>query len=144
VSYERGDVSPLHASATGKAILAFLEPKEQKQIIKDIGLESFTDTTITDPKRLETEFARIREAGFSESHGEAIEGTYGIAAPIFSASGRVIASIGASVPVHRAEGEVRLHLIRLLTEAAEQITQELSSQEAEPTYTKRFRRSHQP
>jgi DNA-binding IclR family transcriptional regulator len=142
VAYERSDVSPLHASATGKAILAFLEPKEQKKIIQDIGLEAFTDTTITDPKTLEVECARIREAGFSESHGEAIEGTHGIAAPIFSISGRVVASIGASVPVHRAEGEDRLLLIRLLTEAATQITQELSSQEAEPATTQRFRRSH--
>ena len=143
VSYERGDVSPLHASATGKAIFAFLEPKEQKQIIKDIGLEAFTDTTITDPKTLESEFARIREAGFSESHGEAIEGTYGVAAPIFSISGRVVASIGASVPTHRGEGEDRFRLIALLTEAAAQITQELTSQQAEPTFTQHFRRSHQ-
>ena len=143
VSYERGDASPLHASATGKAIFAFLEPKEQKKIIKDIGLEAFTSTTITDPEVLEAEFVKIREAGFSESHGEAIEGTYGVAVPIFSYSGRIIASIGASVPVHRAEEKDRLLLIRLLTEAAEQITQELSSQEAEPTYIKRFRRSHQ-
>ena len=143
VSYERGDVSPLHASATGKAIFAFLEPKEQKQIIKDIGLEAFTDTTITDPKTLESEFARIREAGFSESHGEAIEGTYGVAAPIFSISGRVVASIGASVPTHRGEGEDRLRLTALLTEAAAQITQELTSQQAEPTFTQHFRRSHQ-
>jgi len=143
VAYERGDVSPLHASATGKAIFAFLEPKEQRQIIKDIGLEAFTDSTITDPKMLEVEFARIRESGFSESHGEAIEGTHGVAVPIFSISGRVVASIGASVPLHRAEGDDRLLLIRLLTEAAEQITQELSSQEAEPTHHKRFRRSHQ-
>ncbi len=142
VSYERGDVSPLHASATGKAIFAFLEPKEQRQIIKNIGLQAFTDATITDPVVLQAEVDKIREAGFSESHGEAIEGTYGIAAPIFSASGRVVASIGASVPVHRGEGEDRRHLIQLLTEAAEQITQELSSQEAEPISNKRFRRSH--
>jgi DNA-binding IclR family transcriptional regulator len=142
VSYERGDVYPLHASATGKAIFAHLDPKEQKQILKDIGLEAFTSTTITDPAVLEKEFAKIREDGYSESHGEAIEGTYGVAAPIFSISGRVVASIGASVPTHRGEGEDRLHLIALLTEAAAQITQELTSQQAEPTFTQRFRRSH--
>lgn len=143
VSYERGDVYPLHASATGKVILAHLDAKEQKRIIKDIGLEVFTDTTITDPKVLATEFEKIRENGFSESHGEAIEGTYGIAAPIFSISGRVVASIGASVPTHRGEGEDRLRLIALLTEAAAQITQELTSQQAEPTSNQRFRRSQQ-
>jgi len=142
VSYDRGEASPLHASATGKAIFAHLERKEQKKIIKDVGLPAFTETTITDPVVLDKEFEKIRARGFSESNAEMIEGTRGIAAPIFSFSGRVVASIGASVPLHRAEGEDRLLLIRLLTEAAEQITQELSSQEAEPTYYNRFRRSH--
>ena len=143
VAFERGDIYPLHTSATGKAILAHLDPKEQKQIIKDVGLEAFTEATITDLTVLERECDKICEAGFSESHGESIEGTHGIAAPIFSFSGRVVASIGVSVPKHRGEGDDRLLLIQLLTEAAEQITRELSSQEAEPTYTKRFRRSHQ-
>ena len=142
VSYDRGDVYPLHASATGKAIFAYLERKEQKQIIKAVGLEAFTPTTITDSRALEKEFERIHENGFSESDGELIEGTQGIAAPIFSFSGRVVASIGVSVPKHRGEGDNRDLLIRLITEAAEQITRELSSQEAEPTTTKRFRRSH--
>jgi len=142
VSYDRGDVYPLHASATGKAILAYLDRKEQKQIIKTIGLKSFTPTTITQSSILEREFEKIRENGFSESDGELIEGTQGIAAPIFSFSGRVVASIGVSVPQHRGEGENRRLLIQSLTEAAEQITQELTSQQAEPTYTQRFRRSN--
>ena len=133
VSYELGDVYPLHASATGKAIFAFLEPKERKQIIKAVGLEAFTSATITEPDILEKEAEKIRQIGYSESHGEAIEGTRGIAAPIFSFSGRVIASIGASVPKHRGEGANRTLLIRMLTEAAEQITRELTTQEVQPT-----------
>jgi len=142
VSYDRGDIHPLHASATGKAILAHLDRKEQKRIIKEVGLEAFTPTTITDPDILEKELEAIRELGFSESHGEAIEGTRGIAAPIFSFSGRVVASIGASVPEHRGKGDDRKLLIQWLTEAADQITQELTSQEADPTYTQRYQRSH--
>ncbi len=133
VSYELGDVYPLHASATGKAIFASLEPPERKRIIKEVGLEAFTPSTITDPAVLEREAEKIRQNGYSESHGEAIEGTRGIAAPIFSFSGRVIASIGASVPQHRGVGENRTQLIRMLTEAAEQITHELTTQEVPST-----------
>lgn len=131
VSYELGDVYPLHASATGKVIYAHLEPKERKHIIKSVGLEAFTEATITNEAELEREIARIRAAGFSESHGEAIEGTRGIAAPIFSFSGRIVASIGASVPEHRGKGEDRALLITQLTEAASQITRELTNQEAQ-------------
>jgi len=135
VSYELGDTYPLHASATGKAIYAHLDPKERKQIRKAVGLEPFTDTTITDPDLLERESETIRDRGYSESHGEAIEGTRGIAAPIFSFSGRVVASIGVSVPQHRGAGENRARLISLLRDAAKGITQELTSQEVQPTQT---------
>ena len=141
VSYELGDVYPLHASATGKAIYAHLEPKERKHIIEDVGLEAFTDATITDPDKLEQEIDKIRNNGYSESHGEAIEGTRGIAVPIFSFSGRIVASIGASVPQHRGEGENRALLIHLLTEAAEQITRELTTQEIRSIHPKPFQRS---
>lgn len=144
VSYELGDVYPLHASATGKAIYAYLEPKEREHIIEDVGLEAITDATITDPIALEREVDKIRQQGFSESHGEAIEGTRGIAVPIFSFSGRIVASIGAAVPQHRGKGEDRTRLIHLLTEAAEQITRELTTQELRSTQTRRFQRSQQP
>ncbi len=125
VSYELGDTYPLHASATGKAIYAHLSPKERQTVLDEVGLEPFTETTITDPKALEREVAKICEEGFSESDGEAIVGTRGIAAPIFSYSGRIIASIGASVPSHRSEGENRQRLIDLLVQAAADITREI-------------------
>ena len=130
VSYELGDTYPLHASATGKAIFAFLERNEIASIIEEVGLEAFTETTMTDPVALDREASKIRELGYSESDGEAIEGTKGIAAPVFSFSGRIVASIGASVPKHRGEGSNRTRLITLLTEAAQQITNELTSQES--------------
>jgi len=135
VSYELGDTYPLHASATGKAIYAHLEPKERKQILRAVGLEAFTDTTITDADVLEREAEKVRDRGYSESHGEAIEGTRGIAAPIFSFSGRVVASIGVSVPQHRGTGENRTRLISLLRDAARLITRELTSQEVQPIQT---------
>jgi DNA-binding IclR family transcriptional regulator len=124
VSYELGDAYPLHTAATGKAILAFLDPDEQKAIVDDVGLPRFTDSTITQLSALRENLARVRKLGHAESEGEAIEGTRGIAAPIFSPSGRVTASIGVSVPTHRAQGENRRHLIRLLVEAAARITEE--------------------
>jgi len=127
VSYELGDTYPLHASATGKAIYAHLSPKEWKAILDEVGLERFTDTTITDPGALERESAKICKDGFSESDGEAIVGTRGIAAPIFSYSGRVVASIGASVPSHRGEGANRRLLIDRLVQAAGDITREIAA-----------------
>lgn len=130
VSFELGETYPLHAAATGKAIFAFLEPRIQKEIIADVGLPRFTSTTITDRAKLQRELARIRRLGFAESDGEAIEGTRGIAVPIFSPSNRILASLGVSAPVHRVKGESRKRLMQLLIDAGRNITRELNAFEA--------------
>jgi len=127
VSYELGDTYPLHASATGKAIYAHLSPQERAAIVAEVGLERFTETTITEPAALAREADRIGRNGYSESDGEAIVGTRGIAAPIFSFAGRIVASIGASVPSHRGEGANRQRLIDLLVQAAADITREIAA-----------------
>jgi len=130
VSFELGETYPLHAAATGKAILAFLEPKVRDAIIADVGLRRFTKTTITDETELRKELSRIRKLGFAESDGEAIEGTRGIAVPIFSPSKQVLASLGVSAPVHRVKGEKRSQLMELLIDAGRHITRELNALEA--------------
>jgi len=130
VSFELGETYPLHAAATGKAIFAFLEPRIQNDIIADVGLPRFTPTTITDESELRKELARIRKLGFAESNGEAIEGTRGIAVPIFSPSKQIIASLGVSAPVHRVKEERRKRLMDLLIDAGKHITRELNALEA--------------
>jgi len=125
VSYELGDTYPLHAAATGKAILAFLAADEQRRVLDAIGLPKLTDTTITDASALRKELAKIRTAGFAESYGESIAGTRGLAAPVFSRIGLVTASIGISAPEHRAEGGNRDRMIEMLLAAANILTQAL-------------------
>ena len=125
VAHELGDTYPLHSAASGKAILAFLEPDVQKEILDDVGLPAFTETTITDPSRLKIDLARVRKLGFAESEGETIKETHGIAVPIFAASGGILASIGVSAPTYRVHGEDRTRLIRILVDAGRKITHEL-------------------
>jgi DNA-binding IclR family transcriptional regulator len=130
VSYELGETYPLHAAATGKAIFAFLSAEERQAVIREVGLPRFTDTTITSSGELKKELDKIRKLGFAESQGESIIGTHGIAAPIFSPSGRIVGSIGVSVPELRAEMDNRQKMIRLVVDAANRITQGLATQEA--------------
>jgi len=130
VAHELGDTYPLHAGATGKAILAFLDSDVQEAILADVGLPAFTPTTITDAVRLKADLVRVRERGFAESEGEAIEETRGIAVPIFAPSGGILASIGISAPTYRAQGKDRVRLIRIVVDAGRRITEELSALEA--------------
>jgi len=127
VSYELGDSYPLHAAATGKVILAFLGADEQERVLRLAGLPQITDRTITDPRKLRQKLAKIRKDGYAESFGESIMGTRGMAVPIFARSGHVVASIGVSVPEHRAQGANRERIVQLLLQAAEAVTNGLAT-----------------
>jgi len=127
VSHERGATFPLHAGASGKVLLAYLDPKEQDEIIKRVGLTKFSKTTITNPHLLKDELASIKEQGFAKSDGEVIQGTYGIGAPIFSPSRNAIAALSISAPSYRLEGKKRKRTIQLVVTAAKEITNVLEA-----------------
>jgi DNA-binding IclR family transcriptional regulator len=61
---------PLHAGASSKALLAFTPEDEATQYLREHHLEALAARTITDPGRLECEFAAIREKGHAVSFGE--------------------------------------------------------------------------
>jgi len=127
VSHERGATFPLHAGASGKVLLAYLDPKEQDEIIKLAGLTKFSKTTITNPHLLKDELENIREQGFAKSDGEVIQDTYGIGAPIFSPSGNTIAALSISAPSYRLEEKKRKRTIQLVVTAAKEITDALEA-----------------
>lgn len=92
-----GRIAPLHASAVGKAILAFSEEKFIKEVIER-GLTKFTTNTITEPKQLLQHLKMICEQGFSVDDEENEEGIRCVGAPIFDYTGKVIGAISVSGP----------------------------------------------
>lgn len=129
VSHELGAIFPLHAGASGKILMAFLNRQEQEKIIEDIGLPRFSDTTITDRHKLLAELAQIRKQGYALSNGEVVRETFGIAAPIISRIGKTIAALSMSAPTHRLEKENRQQMIDLVVGTARKISIKLQSQE---------------
>lgn len=127
VSHERGAVFPLHAGASGKVLLAYLDEDEQNAILQRVELTRFSETTITDPKTLHVELKRIKAQGYAESDGEVIRGTYGIGVPILSASGGIVGVLSVSAPQHRLEDTERGRMIKLLVTSANTITERLQA-----------------
>ena len=82
LSYERGQVLPIHAGASAKVLIAFADDAEVDRILAAVPLQRFTSNTVTDPARLRVELAEIRASGFARSYGELDEGVVGIGAPI--------------------------------------------------------------
>ena len=131
VSHQRGATVPLYAGTAGKVLLAYLDESERDEIIDRIELTKFSETTITDQRKLKEELRSIRAQGYAESDGEVIRETYGIGAPILSQSGKALAALSVSAPTHRLEGKKREQTIKLVVTAARRITEGLLTQEVQ-------------
>ena len=97
-----GDTVPLHATAAGKAILAYL-PDDERESIIGAELAAYTDTTRTDPDVLDDALAEIHDRRLAREHGEYAEHVEAIAAPIIDAGGYPRGSIAVT-----SEGEALL------------------------------------
>lgn len=73
---------PLHATASGKAILSTLPNEEIKKFVTDHGLSQFTEKTVTDEEELLMEVEEIRDLGYAHSREETSKRWTGIAAPV--------------------------------------------------------------
>lgn len=117
-----------HATASGKAILAWIPDAELVRIVEAKGLRAFTEHTITDFEKLREELRLVRRLGFAMDREEFQPGVLCIGAPIRTPSGTVIGSISVSCPLFRAD-EATIEDIRNLVVSA---AQSLSSEAAGP------------
>jgi DNA-binding IclR family transcriptional regulator len=125
LSIEVGRVTPIHAGASAKALLAFLEQPIVDEVLAR-PLERLAPGTVTDPKSLRSQLQEIRAQGWASSYEENNVGAWGLAAPIL-AGGRVVASVGLAAPTARhSEATVR-SLVKLVCTAARQSESKLDS-----------------
>ena len=108
---------PMHAVPSGQVVLAFDD--ELASRVLSAPLQRFTPHTITDPAMLRKRLAAVRAAGYSMALEEFAEGLNSVAAPVRSASGRVVAALHvyglpSSVPSERDGDEIG----RLVQQAA--------------------------
>ena len=96
-----GMKSPLHASAPGKAFLAFLPEESFARTIAKVDFKRYTPNTICTKEEILREISRIRNQGFSFDNGEVLEGLRCAAAPIFDSKGYPVAVIWITGPSHR-------------------------------------------
>lgn len=118
-----GDRAPAYCTATGKAILAFLPADAIERVCEN--LKRFTPNTMSDSRKLKAELARIRERGYSVTCGEWRPGVLGIAAPIKSPSGAVVAGVGIAGPEERMRQTDLAEQAASVLRAAERISKEL-------------------
>lgn len=113
----------MHSTATGK-LFAANDAKLAAQVF-GAPLKKLTAATITDPKELEREYARIRTQGYAKSVEESVEGIVGYAVPVHDGAGDMVAAIHASVLAKRASKAHERKLLDAAHECGAQISRQL-------------------
>jgi DNA-binding IclR family transcriptional regulator len=123
---EVGAELPLHASALGKAMLAF-SPEDAVEDLLSEPLPKLTSRTLS-PAALRDELTEIRERGCAREREEAILGESSLAAPIFDHSGRAVGALGIVGDTDRIMARAAAkQLSGAVAEAARGISRELGA-----------------
>lgn len=98
-----GDTAPLHASASGKAILAFASPDTQRHMLAGYRFERTTPRSHHSLASLRADLTVARKAGVAKSDEELVVGIVSMAGPVFDGAGSVVAALSVSIPTPRVD-----------------------------------------
>jgi DNA-binding IclR family transcriptional regulator len=132
---EVGIVIPAHASALGKALLAFL-PEDADRVL-GAALRSMTGETVTEPDQLRAQLDEVRRSGLAVEQDEAVLGESGLASPVFDSWGGAVGAIGVVVPSGQlTPGQAADHEARdAVRETARALSRELGATSWPPPTT---------
>lgn len=109
-----GNSTPLHATASGKILLAAMDPAERPRVLGRRALTRYTDATVTDRRALDAELHEIGQTGYAATFGEYVSGLNAAAVGVLDHRGQVVGSISLSGPAVRfdpADPDVRTILL---------------------------------
>jgi IclR family KDG regulon transcriptional repressor len=129
ISSHIGSFNPVHATALGKVLLAFLpydiQQLKLEEIFEDNELIAFTQNTITDKITFEKQLEQIRKRGFALDKQEFEIGLICVAIPIFNQNNEVVASLSASGPANRFKKEELENYVATLQKGAHIIRKQI-------------------
>ena len=114
-----------HASALGKAILAFSAPELVESLIRAQQLPSYTRNTITGAPAFLEELRRVRDRGFAFDKGEISSLATCVGAPILGENGQALAAMSISGPTSRFNPRRDSPIVASLLRAAREISHAL-------------------
>jgi DNA-binding IclR family transcriptional regulator len=117
-----GSRAAYHATACGKAILAFLEEPVRRAIYEVRGLPAVTANTVTRQDQLEDQLSTIRNDGYAIDNEENEIGANCVAAPIRDGLGEVAGSISISGLASRMDRTKLVDLASIIAQEASTIS----------------------
>ncbi len=112
-----------HATGVGKAVLAWLDPDEVRQLFRQHPPHVHTAKTIANVDNLIRELSVIRSRGYASDEGEMIPGLNCVAAPIMNSIGRAVLAVSVSGPASRFDEQRMSRLAARLIATANEISE---------------------
>lgn len=116
-----GQSAPLHCTAMGKAVAAFLPEAEQIRLAAGIEYQKLTKHTIITPEAYLRELHTVRNRGHALNFGEHEAIISAVAVPIVQPDGRVQHAIDLAVPNFLVSDDELRALIPRVVKAAHEI-----------------------
>jgi len=101
IHLELGKRAPIHTTALGKAIVAFLPNNEFSELFNNYRFFSVTEYSITDLITFKEDIQKIRNLGYAIDNQENEIGGRCIGVPIFDHNHYPFSAVSVSVPIQR-------------------------------------------
>jgi len=124
---------PLHTSAPGKALLAFLPKDQLDDVISRMDFKRYTPNTITQPDAFLVELQAVAEKGYSIDISEQLEGCQCVGVPVLDSSDRAIAAIWTTGPSSQLSVSSFEQVAEVLKKGAQALSLRLSGSSRPPT-----------
>ena len=113
---------PLHATAQGKLLAAYLPESEARRQLLSAGLAPCTPHTVTDLDRLIDNLRQVRERGYAVEDGEYKVGLRAVAAPVRDSAGEIRYALGVVGLFRRVQSDEFQSALRHTVAAAEALS----------------------
>lgn len=120
-----GAAFPLHCTAVGKVMLAYMPPQAQAVVLAQAEMKRLTQNTISNVQDLQAHLVRVRRSGYACDLEENELHIRCVAAPIWDHTGAVNASLSITGPVVRMPMSRLRQLAPLVQRAGQKISREL-------------------
>lgn len=116
---------PIHTTAIGKVLVAYLPENDVFKIFETRGMEKKTRKSITSPHKFLQELEKVRKYGYAVDDEENAENVRCVAAPIYDSNGKIIAAIGTSTIINQLDKALLPKIIEMVKDSAERVSKSL-------------------
>lgn len=121
VYFDEGEMLPLHATASGLAMLAFAPTTLLEQVLS-APIQKYTENTILDPNTLRKAVRDTQKRGFSISDETFESEVCSMATPIFDKDQNAFGTLAVALPAGRATDEKRMAIIAALAQGGQDVS----------------------